>query len=180
MIKNESFGLQNKTKSVVLTLDDFRKGATAPTEVTIGTTPTISAYHFDDVNDLMTVHVVLPNDWNRSYDLTIDLIWSLSVIETDTDTLDLNIDYVIIDKESTGKGIGRTSTNLTPSLTVTTAKGLAAGDIYVTSITIDKDDASNPFTSNSIGIAAEISLANTTGVAEIDFISGCINYTAKP
>ena len=42
---------------VIISADQFRKGATAPTDVTIGTTPTISAQRFAAVNELASTFV---------------------------------------------------------------------------------------------------------------------------
>ena len=169
------------TRSVILTIDDFRKGVTEPTEATIGETPTIAALQHNAIGELTSCHVVMPADWDKTVDVTFDLVFSLRATEDNNDVLSVTVDYTTILKNTTGSGPGRTSTQLTPTVTVTTANGLAIGDVYTMSATLDKDDASNAYSgvANAIGFCFEFHLTNTTGVEDIDCISGCINYEAK-
>ena len=44
----------------------FRKGVTAPTDVTIGTTPTIGALLFDLVAELASTSQQMPVDWDSN------------------------------------------------------------------------------------------------------------------
>ncbi len=163
-------------RAIILTLQDFRKGTTAPTDVTIGTTPTVPALHFDATNELLTVQAAMPPDWDHG-DLILELEVVLSAAETNGDTLDLTVDYVATIPQSTGEGPGKASTQLTPSLTVTTANGLAIGDQYAMQIVISAADATNPLA--DVGtIALEFHLTNITGVEEFNFIAGCIVYTS--
>ena len=168
------------TRSVILTIDDFRKGATAPTDTTIGTTPTIASLQHNATNELTSCHVIMPADWDKTVDATFDLVWSLRATEDNDDVLSVTVDYTTILTNTTGSGVGRTSTQLTPTATVTTANGLAVGDIYTITATLDKDDGSNPYSgvANAIGFCFEFHLTNITGVADADCISGCINYEA--
>ena len=167
-------------RSVILTIDDFRKGATAPTDDTVGATPTIATLQHNATNELTSCHVVMPIDWDKSKDCTVDLLWSLRAAETNNDVLSITIDYVTVFKNTTAAGVAKTSTQLTPTVTVTTANGLASGDIYGMSATLAAADSDNGFGTgdNSIGFCFEFHLTNITGVADIDCISGCVNYEA--
>ena len=183
-----TFGAVNNsttlTRSIILTIDDFRKGVTAPTDVTVpsggGGTPTIAALQLNATGEITSCHVVMPIDWDKSGDCTVDLVWSLRATETNNDVLSVTIDYVAIQKNTTGAGIAKTSTQLTPTVTVTTANGLAVGDIYTMAATLAAADGSNGFAADddTVGFCFEFHLTNTTGVADVDCISGCINYEA--
>lgn len=169
------------TRSVILTIDDFRKGATGPTDDTVGNTPTIPTLQFNATGELCSAHVIMPADWDKSKDCTFDLVFSLRETETNDDVLSLTVDYTAIKKNTTGAGITKTSTQLTPTVTVTTANGLAVGDVYVITATLSAADGSNGFSAGdaTAGFGFEFHLTNTTGVADVDLISGCINYEAK-
>ncbi len=176
------FELNQVDRSVILTIDDYRKGSTGPSDVIggIGTTPTIPALLFNATGELLSTHTVMPVDWDKGQNCSIDWVWSLSANESNNDVLSITCDYVAIKKETTGAGIAKTSTQLTPTTTVTTANGLAIGDIYTMSATLDKDDTNNGFNvgDKTTGLCFEFHLTNTTGVGEAHFISGCINYIA--
>jgi hypothetical protein len=165
------------TRQVIITLDDFRKGATSPTDVTIGTTPTIPGLHFDATAELLSIFFPFPLQMDTTIDPQLILIWALSAAETDLDTLDVTLDYTAPVPGTTGSGIGKTSTQLTETVTVTTAAGLAIGDFYAMTFTFDAADATNPL-ANAVGIAAEFHLTNITGVAEIDLVTACFNFEA--
>lgn len=167
------------TRSVPVRGSQFRKGASAPTDATIGTTPTIGVLLFDATAETGSVFVEPPADWDRSQDCTLRLICALVNTETDADTLDWTLDYTVPLSLSTGDGVGRTSTSLTNSVSVTTANGLAVDDVYVASFTLASADATNPFSaSNSVGFALEIHLTNITGVIAIHLIEAVLDYVA--
>lgn len=167
------------TRAIIVNGDQFRKGSTAPTDVTIGTTPTIDALLFDATNELASTFVMMPLDWDRSKDVNLFLVCSLAANETDSDSLDWTLDYTVPIQLSTGNGVARTSTQLTTTQTLTTANGLATGDIYVSSFTLASADATNPFSdADALGFALEIHLTNVATVAAIHLIAGCIGYEA--
>ena len=173
----EHTGASTLLRSVHLSGDQFRKGATAPTDVTIGTTPTVNALRFAATNELASVYLALPEDMDRTKDITLRLHWSLVSAETNTDTLDLSSDYTAVLQNSTGSGVAKTSTGVTGQVTVTTGNGLAVGDVYVMDIAISAADATNPLAS-AVGIAIEIHLTNTTGVASADLLDANFLYEA--
>ncbi len=179
------FGLvpseQQLTRSIVLTVDDYRKGATGPSDATVGTTPTIPVLLFNATNELLSLHTVMPINWDKAQDTSIDFVWSLSSVEVNLDVLSITIDYVTIKKNTTGAGIAKTSTQLIPTVTMTTANGLAVGDIYTMSATLAAADGSNGFGAGDdvTGFCFEFHLTNLTGVADIHFVGGCVNYKCQ-
>lgn len=158
--------------------ENFRKGVTAPTDVTIGTTPTIAAIQFAATNELASVFVAWPIDMDRTVDVDLILVCSLAAVETNGDTLDFTMDYTAPVALATGSGVAKTSTQITAQTTVTTANGLAIGDIYTITFTLAAADATNPLAS-SIGVAMEIHLTNTTGVGTIDIVGADLTYRAQ-
>jgi hypothetical protein len=163
-------------RQIILTANQFRKGVTAPSDVTIGSTPTIPAQQFAATNELVSLFQAMPFNWDKG-DVDLVLIWSLAAVETNGDQLSTTLDYTAPIALSTGNGLAKTSTQLTNDLTVTTANGLAIGDVYSQTFTLSAADGDNPL-ANAIGIAIEIHLTNTVGVALVDLIGACISYAA--
>lgn len=167
------------TRSIAIRASQFRKGASAPTDATVGTTPTIGVLLFDAVAETGSAFIQLPADWDRSQDCTLRLVCSLVNTETNSDTLDWTLDYTVPLSLSTGNGVDRASTNLTDTVTVTTGNGLAINDVYEASFTLASADGTNPFSaSNSVGFALEIHLTNVTGVIAIHIIAAVLDYVA--
>ena len=164
-------------RSVVLTLDDFRVGASGPTNVTSGTTPEAAGLRFDSTNELLSVHVLMPRDWDRTANTTLHLNWVLNAVQLNGDVLDLTIDYIAGQEGGTGVGTLKTSTQLAASTTVTTANGLAINDLYSTEVAIPFGDATNPFASATVFVF-EFHLTNTTGVGSFVLLGGCLHYEA--
>lgn len=164
-------------RSVVLTIDDFRLGAMGPTNVTVGTTPTVAGLRFDAVGELLSVEVIMPRDWDRTGNAILHLNWALNEVESDGDSLDITVDYIVGRDFSTGSGPTKPSTQLLISRAVTTAEGLALNDLYSTEAVLDANDANNPFTDGSIFIF-EFHLTNVIGVSEAVFLGGCVHYEA--
>ena len=167
-------------KSIPIAEEQFRKGATAPTDATVGTTPTTQVLLFDATNELASFFEEMPHDWNKDEHVSLELTWSLVSNETNGDTLSITIDYVAIQQNTTGAGLAKTSTQLTPTLDVSTGNGLAAGDIYIMHIELATDDSDNGFAfgDNTIGFSFEIHLTNLDEVASIHLVGGSIDYTA--
>jgi hypothetical protein len=159
----------------IVTGNQFRSGVTAPTAVTIGTTPTIDALRFANINELVSTFFALPFNIDRTVDPQLVLIWSLAAGETNGDQLSVTMDYTAPIDLSTGNGVAKASSQILDNLTVTTANGLAIGDIYTQTFSFPVADATNPIT-NAIGIAVEFHLTNTTGVGSIDLLGACMGY----
>jgi hypothetical protein len=155
--------------------DQFRRGVTAPTDVTIGSTPTIAALQFALVGELASLYHSFPEDLDRNHDITLRLQFSLAAVETNGDTCDFTCDYTA-PTIATGAGIAKASTQVTGQFTAVTGR-LAIGDMYTMDITFPFADATNPI-AVALGIAFEIHLTNTTGVGIIDLVDGDFIYTA--
>lgn len=158
----------------VLTGNQFRKGVTAPSDVTIGTTPTINALRFAATNELVSVYEIFEFAYD-GLNMNIILIFSLVAGQVNNDVLSGTLDYTASILNSTGSGIGKASTSINATKTVTTANGLAAGDLYSLVFPLLAADATNPLTSAN-GIALEFHLTNLTGVASADLVGGCLDY----
>ena len=162
-------------RSIHLAGTQWRRGVTAPADVTIGTTPTILALRFAATNELVSVYASLPEDTDLTRDIILRIQFSLVSAETNGDTLDFTCDYVAI-TEATAGGVAKTSTQVTGQVTAVTGR-LAAGDIYEMDITFPAGDATNPLAA-CVGIGLEVHLTNTTGVASIDLLDGDLIYSA--
>jgi len=164
-------------RQIILTGEQFRKGVTAPTDVTIGTSPTIQAQRFDAVAELASTLEVLPFNIDLTEDIELILIWSLANIQINNDTLNVTLDYTAPILNSTANGIAKASTQLLGVTTVTTGNGLAVGDLYSMLFTMLAGDGTNPL-ANAAALAMEIHLTNVTGVIAADLVTGCLNYKA--
>lgn len=171
----EVLSSQALSEQIIITGEQFRNGVTAPTGVTIGTTPTVDALQFAATNELVSTFFVLPFNMDRTIDPDLVLVWSLAANETNADELSITLDYTAPIDLSTGSGIAKASTQLTNNLPVTTANGLAIGDIYTQTFTFAAADATNPL-ANAIGIAIEFHLTNLVGVAVIDLVGAYLGY----
>lgn len=154
----------------------FRKGVTAPTDETVGTTPTVPVLRFGNVNELVTVVVPIPPNYQPGTDIEVVVLWSLVNAQLNLDTLDVTCDYVAATLAG-GGGLAKTSTQITGQVTAVTGR-LAAGDLYEMTLTFAAADATNPLAS-AIELALEIHLTNVTGVAEADLVSGFVQFDAN-
>jgi hypothetical protein len=166
---------QALSEQIIITANQFRSGVTAPSDVTIGTTPTVDALQFAATNELVSTFFPLPFNMDRTIDPALVLIWSLAATEVNNDQLSITLDYTAPIELSTGDGVAKASTQLTDDLTVTTANGLAIGDIYTQAFSFAVADATNPL-ANAIGLAIEFHLTNLVGVAVADLIGACLAY----
>ncbi len=162
-----------------ITMEQFRKGATAPTDTTIGTTPTVPGLKFDATNELASLTHIMPLDWDKSQNTSLVLVWSLAANETTADVLDVTLDYTALVLGATGQGVAATSSQVLATTVLTTAEGLAIGDIYITIMTMTPGDSNNGYADGdgTIGFAMEFHLTNLTDVADVDLIAGRMAYT---
>lgn len=119
----------------------------------------------------------IPTQWDHS-DFEIVLDFALSDIQTNGNALDIDFNYQIWQAESPGNGQLKTVTNTTGQVIVTTANGLAIGDIYRMRIMLDANDGDNPL-ANADGMSFSLNLSNILEVGEIDLKSVCLAYTAR-
>jgi hypothetical protein len=160
---------------VIIALENFRKGMTAPTDVGIGSTPGVIMFHFDAVAETISHALILPINMDKTIDPQIILVWSLTQTEVDGTDLSTTIDYTAAIEHSTGSGVDKTSTQLTDDMTVTTANGLAAQDIYAQAFTVDAEDATNPL-ANAAVLSFALHLTNITGVDSGNLVGACFAY----
>jgi len=168
----------NKKRNHVFTLQNLRKGATAPVDSTLGTTPTIPTLYFSATNELVSGYITMHEAWDKNYDLELELFWALASAQTNGDALSLTLDYVVTKHDTTGQGPAKTSTQLTLDHTMTTAEGLAVGDMHPTIFVLPANDANNGFAAgdHSMGVGFEVHLTNVVGVADIHLLGGHLNY----
>ncbi len=176
-----TFGAINSNQVLIRAINfsgaQFGKGGTAPTDVTIGTSPEVPALLFDAVAETASVYTSFLPDMDLSQDMTFRIQFSLVNVQVNDDQLALTIDYVVPVALVTASGPNKTSTQLTPTRNVTTGEGLAVNDVYEITGTISAGDGSNPLAGGA-GIAIEIHLTNLTGVAAIHIIDADLQYTA--
>jgi hypothetical protein len=163
------------TRTLHLSGDQFRKGVTAPADVTIGTTPTVPALQFSATNQLVSLYHSLPDEADLTQDIILRLQWSLAAVQLNLDTLDMTCDYVAVTLAG-GAGVAKASTQITGQFTAVTGR-LAIGDLYTMDLTFAAGDATNPLAS-AVGIAFEFHMTNTTGVASCDLLDGDFIYEA--
>ena len=156
-------------RALHLSGEQFRKGATAPTDVTIGTTPTIPALLFDAIGELASIYHSIPVDIDPAADVILRMQFSLSSVQLNGDTCDFTCDYTAPTLVG-GAGIAKASTQVTGQFTAVTGR-LAIGDLYVMDITLPAGDATNPLAA-AIGVALEIHLTNVVGVGDIHLLDG--------
>lgn len=162
------------TRRLILNIFNFRQGATAPADVEIGTSPVSPGFRFSATGELISICQTMPAVWDRG-DITIGLVWSLVNGQTDGDLLSVTMDYIAPRVQVPGQGLFKASTQLTDDLAVTTAEGLAAGELYVQTFALLAADATNPL-ANADAIVFEIHLTNTDEVADIDLVGAIIDF----
>jgi len=175
------FGEVNSTTTLLrqqnLTLNDFRVGVTSPTETTVGTSPAVPVFLFDRVEELLNTAIPRPVDLDVSVNSKLVLIIALSAIQNDGDTLDLTFNYVAV-SQAQASNFAKADTVKTASLTVTTAGGLAVGDVYQFEVELEHGGGANPIDGTTSSIEIEFHLTNETGVGEFYLRSGCYLYEA--
>lgn len=156
-------------------VETLRKGSTAPTDVLVGTTPSVPALLFDATAELVSGSFELPSTYDGG-DVVFTLYGALVNVQLNGDVWSWNVDYLAVTPGTTGEGITKASTNLTPTRTITTGEGLAIDDVYDLAFTFGAGDATNPLSTDVKIIVFEMSLANLTGVAAIHAIHATVEF----
>ena len=167
---------QALTRVVDLNGTNFRKGVTAPTDATIGATPTVPALLFDAVAELASTTLRVPDDWDSGTDPVLVFKWSLVNVQINLDTADFTLDYTV-STLATAEGPDKTSTQLTVSTDAVTGR-LSINDVYETSFTFARADASNPIAAGDL-IHLEFHLTNVAEVAAIHLLDAAFRYEAS-
>ena len=166
---------QPLSDQLIIGINNFRKGVTAPADGTLGTTPTVPTILFAGVLERLAAGALMPFDWDRTVDVDLVLVWALAVAEVNLETLDVVVDYTVPTLQG-GAGPNKASTQVTGQITAVTGR-LAIGDTYQMTIPLARADATNPYTAaDALGFAFEFGLTNVTGVATAHFLGGCIAY----
>lgn len=173
VLTNESLRRQ-----LIYPVENFRKGVTAPTDQTQGTTPAIPTLRFTAAEEIASIGIVMPADWDETQDVDLIFEGALVVGQTNLDTWDWTVDYIFWENPGNNSSLLKTSTQVTGQVAVTTANGLAIDDVYRLTNTLSAVDATNPF-ANAKGMGFECHLTNVTGVGSIDIVSFCMAYIAK-
>ncbi len=163
---------------VVLIVDNFRMGVTQPRDDTIGTSPTVPTIRFSRLQEKLSLVARMPLNWDRNFDITMNLDWALANLQSPGDELNITIDYTVAQNvlAQSGVGVTRASSQTTGAFICVVGK-LQPFDTYRMAIVFDRDDTSNPTTPPDVSaIAFEIGLANLDGVDEAHFLGGCILY----
>lgn len=174
-----SQGAAGQLGHIPLRLADFHLGSTPPTANTVGTTPAIGALRFDATAETANIYIAMPPDWDKAQNCAFELHCALTTTEDDADAISWDYNYVAIQDRTTGQGATQTSTGSALGISVTTANGLATGDVYVLSKNLVRTNAQNGWSVGDATVAFQIEfhLTNLTGVAAIDLLGGRLTYT---
>lgn len=162
------------TEQLILGVNNFRKGVTAPADGTLGTTPTVPTILFALAAERLAAGALMPFNWDRSVDVDLILVWALAAVETNLDTLDVVVNYTVPTLAG-GAGPAKVSTQVTGQITAVTGR-LAIGDVYSMTIPLNRNDATNPYVSVGLGFAFEFGLSNILQIGTAHFLGGCVAY----
>lgn len=189
LVRRVKFGTLRVDKRVDLALEDLRKGSTAPTMDTIGTSPQVRGYKFDAVAEKLQLNIPIPTDYHEG-SIELHLVQALVNAEANGDNIDWKSDYVVVrdSRSSTGNGGGgtvdQTSSSVTGQSEVVengSGNGIQAGTIYETVLEFDPSDADNPFnTSGFYNLIADIyrqNIGGTGNASETLLLSAYLKYT---
>ena len=155
------------SRSQHIGLTEVRKGVTAPTDTTIGTSPAVAGLLFDAVNEVYQVQFMIPDDWDGVHDAILDLYVALNAAETAGDTIAFTGDYVAASFGA--DAVSKTSTQLL--VTETVLVGCAGvGCLYKIIFTFDHADSDNPLAVEDI-VIIDIHRTNVTNVAGTVLVS---------
>lgn len=189
LVRRVAFGTIRVDKRVDLALEDIRKPPSKPTIDTVGTTPEVRGYKFDDASELMQFNVPIPHDYHEGK-IELHLIQALLNTETDGDNIDWQSDYVVVrdSREIAANGSGDSVTKTSSSVTGQSkvvedgnGNGIQPGTIYETVLEFDPSDADNPFdTSGLYYLILNINRNNIGGAgnaSETLLLSAYLKYT---
>lgn len=160
---DEVKGVTNK-RTLRLPMEQFRKGATAPTETTRGN---FAGFLFDADAETLYIQFCVPMDWNGKSDLDIVLACILNADETEND---------VIDWETSVNSVGDTEDidvagAQTPGASHSIGTNIGAGTLHGVTITLDYDDGTCPI---SLGDYVSMALSRTANVGNAGYVAGVI------
>lgn len=147
-----------------LPMENFRKGATAPTEIIRGN---IAGFLFDADAESIYVQFCTPTDWDQSSDL-IMVIWCVLVAdETASDKIDWEtVVLSVADHEDVD-----VAPTQTPGAAHDIGAFVNAGTMHKVQITLDWDDGACPI---ALGDNITIVLSRTANVGAAGYVAGVI------
>lgn len=155
-----------------LPMENFRKGASAPTETIRGN---IAGFLFDADAETIYVQFCVPMDWDGGSDITLVLWCVLNGDESNNDIIDWETTVIsVADHEDID--IAGTQTP-TASHDIGTVVG--AGSLHKVTITLDHDNATCPISPED---NVSIALSRTANVGAAGYVAGvllmdvCIDY----
>ena len=176
---NDVIGNTPLTRTVPITLQEFRMGVTSPTFVAVGTTPSVPCFLFDSTAELINVNVVMPQNWDHTKNASLDFFWAIEDAggQTNDDELSLTMDYVV-PINAGDSALTKTNTQILATKAVTTAEGLDQHDVVI-NFALPSADADNPFSDqDAIGFYGEFHMTNLDEVASFLLTGACLNYEA--
>lgn len=132
-----------------------------PTPVTVGTTPTVRGKVFDATNEKCSFGFRVRQGYSGDADLKVRVVGYLANAETDSDTIDATLTYVVVKPDNNEKPTGT-------STTATIAKSIGAQSdqysLHTADFTLDFDDVTNPIEAGD-WVECEFSLSSVASVA---------------
>lgn len=155
-----------------LPMEQFRKGATAPTETTRGN---CAGFLFDADNEVLYAQFCVPADWDQESDVDLVLACVLVGDETANDDIDWETVVTSVADHEDIDGAAQQ----TPGVSHDIGAFNSAGMLHEVRITVDYDDGTCPI---AIGDYVSIALSRTSNVGNASYVAGvmvidiCLEY----
>lgn len=154
-----------------------KQGGPGATDEVLGSAD-IPAVRMTTATQFLSGRVIGANNWNHSEDVTVLIAVALNGAQSNNDTWDLDFNYIFAEPGvAADADLGKTTTNLVETLTVTTAEGLADETLYVLSFTLDRNDANNPYVSATAGgFAFQMNINSLSSIGSMNIVAIAISY----
>jgi len=151
-------------RSCRLPMENFRKGATAPTETTRAGT---AGFRFDADTEIIYIQFCVPPDWDGASDIDVVIYCVLNADETANDIIDWETSVVsAADHEDVD-----TAPTQSPGVSHDIVGDTGAGVLHKVTITLDYDDSTCPI---AAGDNVSITLSRTSDVGGAGYAAGVI------
>ena len=157
-----------------------KMGGPGATDEVVGSTDTPVVRLTADTQ-LLSLRITGAENWDTDQDVTLSIAVAINgnFSPVNGNTLFFDLDYIFVQSGLAATAdLGKTATGINPSLTFTTAAGLAAETLYVASLTLDRNDVTNPYSgATGGGFSFRFNLNSTLGDADsIDVVAAAIRY----
>jgi hypothetical protein len=149
-----------------LPLESWTLGGTAPAAATKGTTPAVPGLRFTTTAQTITRLVRVPAGFSGLDDVKVRVEMLLNLGESPNDDINLTLNYEV---RAAGEAFGGTSSSVTGTTDI--GADVADGTRKTVEFTLPFDDVNNPIVAGDL-IAVELSLTNTTTIADVLFVGG--------